>query len=241
MRKSQKLLIFSYLCLFLLAYVCLICILPNNFACNVIRILFIILGIISYLLYIYQDNKEVTISFEKELNMLKENYKDLNSLVESYTNNVYNSLDSNFVKNCYLSINNTDDYLIYYSQNLKYYSQKLLKVKTSNNNELVSSNFIDAACLMDSLVSTWKIEPEILLDEEEIRKLLIVNCELAISVTFHLMDLSYENLKNNIYVTKLLRLLVIYYLEKDCGKFSTIECEKTVLELIYSELHTKSD
>lgn len=234
MRKSQKLLIFSLLCLMLLVSICFIYRLPNNLACNVIRFIIVILGIISYALSVYQHNKEIKIDFEKELNTLKEDYKDINSLVESFTNNSYNNLNSNLVETCYLSINTTDDYLMHYYRNI-------LKIKAFNNNELISNDFINLACLMDSLVSAWKIESNIVLDNASVKKLLVANCEIAISVTFYLMNLSYENFKDNMYVTELLRLLVISYLDNDCGKVSTIEYEKTVLELIYSELYTKSD
>lgn len=230
MRKSKYYFIASILCLAQLMLLCLVYQVPSCLFFNIIICVLIALGLIFYKMYQIHSNRETIIDSEKKIEELKKAYKDLNSIVTLYANITYNNLDSDFINNFHISINDSDNYLLDFENNIE-------QMKELDSEKLSSNDFIRIACIMDSLLSAWKLETVILSKDLLIEQLLIANCELAVSVSFYFLDLSYKDLKDDIYVKELVNLLATNYKEKQYGTIYTIECEKTVLELLYNVYH----
>lgn len=230
MRKSRAYFIVSVLFLLYIALICLVFRIPNSLWSKIIIFALSVLGLIYFRQYQVQRDLETTMDLEKELEELKNTYKSVNTMTTSYANIIYKNLDSDFINDFNLFIDDTDYYLLDFQDNIN-------QINELDSKELISNDFIKIACLMDSLVSAWKIKSKNSSQKILKKEVLLANCELAVSIALHLLDLSYKDLKDNIYIKELIDLLAISYIEEEYGTVYAIECEKTILELLYNIYH----
>lgn len=230
MRKSTVYFIASVLYLIYIVLLCLVFQIPNSLWSKIIIFALSILGLINFRQHQIQRDLENTMDLEKKLEELKNTYKSVNTMTTSYANIIYKNLDSDFINDFNIFINDTDYYLLDFQDNI-------YQINELDSKELISNDFMKIACLMDSLVSAWKIESMNLSQKILKKELLLANCELAVSIALHLLDLSYKDLKDNIYVKELIELLAISYIEEEYGTIYAIESEKTILELLYNIYH----
>lgn len=231
MRKSTFYLAISIEFLLLLFIICFILKLPNNFTCNLIRIMYIIFGILFYMIYSYLKNVEHIRNSILHIEDLKKEYKYINDIVLVHSHLMFPELSSNFVEKYKINIDSCDSYLLDFESNIEYF-------KNLNSEKKIKNVFISVACVMDSLVSGWKIKtdiPENAISDDDLDSLIKKNCQLAIAVALSLLNLSYEDLKDNSYISMLIELLIICYLDEACGNTLVIENEALILELLYND------
>ena len=111
--------------------------------------------------------------------------------------------------------------------------QVLFKSKDYENE--IISRFISAACIMDSLISNWKIRTTIPKKLVESEDLVLLNCKLAVSVALSVCGLSNIKTDKNIYIKRLVECLSICYYNKNFANRTIIEYEAMILELLYND------
>ena len=229
MRKSKIYLFISILCLLVLF--CFILKLPNAIFSNLLIIISIVLGISSFLLYCYNKNIEFINEADENINNLKEKYSYVNQIVHVHTHLIFNDISDDVIKKYHVQIYNFDDYLTDLENNIQ-----ILKDDSKTN------SFVSIACVMDSLIakSAWKIQSSIPQEVALVEDLVFLNCKLAVCVALSLCNLSYEALKDNEYIKRLIKLLMSCYYEENYGIISTIQYEAMILELLYNDI-VKSD
>ncbi len=231
MRKSNIYLAFSILCLGVFIIICLIINLPDTLLFNALRLFVCLLGVVSFILYNNKKNEELDEESFNDIKNLKEKYgKYLLPLVIIHTKLIYGELDEEFIKTYMVSIDNSDNYLI----TLENYFEKF---KQNSLNSKINNDFIVISCVMNSLISNWKIKTSIPNKIATIDGLILTNCKLAVSVALSLMDLSYENLEDHPYIKRLMDLLYLSYYDSTEGTTSMIESEAMILELLFIEFN----
>lgn len=226
-RKAKIYLVLSILAIIDLVFICFIFPFPNNFRCNLHRIVMAILGIIFFSWYIVQSNYDESLyNANRNIPRLREKYDYINMVVSVNSKLFYDSLSSDLIKKYTISIDKFDDYLLDFDANIK-------EFETKSGSETKTSNlYIIIACVMNSLVFAWKIKSSIPKEISSPAELIEANSRLAVCVALTLCDLSYEDLKDNPYVKCLISLLENDYKNQESGKISIIEHEAMILELL---------
>lgn len=232
MRKSKIFLVLSILCLIVLVIICFIFKLPNTTWFNIFRIFLILLGLILLRLYYLSKDYEFVTTSDSNIDNLRKEYDYIYSTVLVHTRLIYDNLCPDFVKKYLVSIDKYDGYLLDFEANIESFKEK------SSKNE-IDNQFIIIACVMDALISGWKIKTSISEKVAVIDDLIWLNCKLSVCVALSLMNLSYDDLKNNVYIKRLLELLYICYFDKDYGRTSIIENEVMILELLHEKFTEK--
>ncbi len=229
MRKSKIYLIIAILCLLMIVCNCFVFNLPK-FWFTVITIFGIILGFTSYALYCIKQNSEYVDTSDEHIDELRKEYNYINQVVHIYTQLIYNGLSDEFVKKYLLKICDDDAYLLDFEYNIQAFKNK-------SNLKEIKNEFISVACLMDSLISksAWKIASSYPNEIVFLEDLVWINCSLSVCVALSLCDLSYEDLKHNLYLERLTELLVTCSMDDDSGSTTIIEFEALILELLYNE------
>lgn len=226
-RKSKIYLALSILCIITLIVICFIFPLPNSFGFNFFRFLIVLSGVVLFKWYVLQSNYDETIyNANKDISRLKEKYDYINMVVSDNSKLIYDSLSSDLIKKYDISIDKFDDYLLDLEANIK-------EFETQAGGESKTSNlYIIIASIMNSLISAWKIKSSIPKEISSPNELIELNCKLAVCVALTICDLSYEELKDNSYIKRLISLLEISYRDNQYGKISIIEHEAMILELL---------
>lgn len=228
MRKSTIYLVISILCLAIFTIICTIYKLPNTFWFNLFRFLLVILTLTFLVLHSFYKDYEFVSTSDNTIEDLRKKYDYLYSIVLVHTRLIYDNLSSDFIKKYSVSINKSDAYLLDFEANIEAF-------KAQSSKDEINNQFIVIACVMDSLISDWKIQSSIAENIAVIDDLIWLNCELSVSVAFSLMNLSYDDLKENPYIKRLVELLYICYFNEDYGKTTIIENNTMIIELLYEK------
>lgn len=217
-RKAKIYLVLSILCIIIFIIICFIFPLPSTFGFNLFRffLLFRSIGLFKW----YYDNSN------KNIYRMREKYTHINTVVSNDSKLIYNSLSSDLIKKYNISIDKSDDYLLDFEANIKEF-----ETKTGGETQ-VSNIYIIIGCIMDSLISNWKIKSCIPKEIASPNELIEANCKLAICVALDLCGLSYEELKDDSYIQRLISLLETNCLNSEYGKIPIIEHEAMILELL---------
>lgn len=232
MKKSIFYLATSIWFIVLLIAICFIFKFPNNLFFNLIRLMCILSGIWFYRNYIFQKNLEFIKYSEANIENLKRKYAYINGIVLLHSHLMFAELSLDFVKKYKISIDSCDSYLLDFEDNIEYF-------KNLNSEKKIKNEFISVACVMDSLVSAWKIKTDIpkeLISDDDLDNLIAKNCQLSVAVALSLLNLPYEeSLKDNTYIKKLVTQLSLCYSDNECGNALVIENEAFILELLYND------
>ncbi len=238
MRKSKIFLILSVLCLAVFSYICFIAKLPSNLPWNTVRIILIVLTIIFCIISIWLNNLEYNTEYVKKgdekIAELREKSNNIALVVAAYSKYIYENLPSDLKEEYSIIINKDDEYLLDMNENCNLMHSEIMKDKSEQQ-------FLTVACLVDALVSGWKISSTIPKEFAFLDELVYTNCGLACYVAFNLIDLPYCDLNTNYYVSKFNDVLAGSYYDKVCGKASTIMYEALILELLYNDFCEKSE
>lgn len=242
MRKSKLHLTISILCLVALALVCLVFRLPNTLNYNILRVALVIIGCVAMSNYTKEINHETIKKSKKSIEELRKEHKNLNDIVDIYSTMILKTQSHDFIDQLQISLDKDDSYLLDFDDNLQYFKSMINNATKELNQKIEMNPFVIIACVMDSLISGWKIKsafPEDLVFSEH---LVLLNCQVAICVALELMHITAteDNIPDSEYVTKLTSLLYVCYTEKQYGNLYCIELEALLLELIYKEL-TKTE
>lgn len=231
----------SVVCL-LLAIVCLviaICIavfsgifklLPHDLTNTFIILSLCVGGIIFFLCYLYLKNYEFVNESDNHISDLAKENEYISMIVTVHSKLICQQLCPEFIKKYQIYLDETNSYLLDYEANIEAFREL-------QGAEKITNNFIKNACVMDSLISAWKITTSIPQDLVFINDLVVLNSKLAVCVALSLMDLSYDELKENRYVKQLIELLAVCYYEKNYGATTIIELESMILELLRNNLN----
>jgi hypothetical protein len=174
---------------------------------------------------VYQKDAEFVDTSDKNIDTLRKEYDYLYTIVIVNARLIYDNLSPDFIKKYLVGIDKYDAYLLDFEDDINSF-------KAMSSKDEIDNTFIEIACVMDSLISGWKIRTYIPKGIIEIDDLIWLNCKLAVCVALSLMDLSYDALKDNNYTKRLIELLYICYFNKDYGRTSIIEYEAMILELL---------
>lgn len=236
MKKSTFCLVLSIVFLLLLVSACFIFNFPKNLIFNLMRFCYIFLGILFYIIYIFQKNVEIIRDSTIKIENLRREYQYINDIILINTHLIFHDLSSDLIEKYKISIDSSDSYLLDFEDNIEYF-------KNLNSEKKIKNVFISVACVMDSLVSAWKIKtdfPQDIISDDDLDNLVMKNSQLAVSVALSLLNLSYEDLKDNPYITELIEHLTICYLDESYGNTLVIENEAFILELLYNILKTNN-
>lgn len=225
MRKSKIFFVVSMLCLLGLVLVCFVFSLPYKIKFY-INILLVIIGFVSYLIYIFKSNLEFINTCEKRIDELKNEFKEMNNLIVLHTKEMYKRLPSNFTQQFLVKVDTSNSYLLDFESNLKLF-HALGYVKNIDD---IKNSHINIACVVDSLMSAWCIKTDIPKKMLLVVDLVALNSELAVRVALSLMNLSFDNFKDDIRIKQLIQLLIDLYLRNSYGNTYTILYIAIILE-----------
>lgn len=228
MRKSKLYLVLSFLCIVDLFVICFITKLPNTIPFNIIRILLILLGITLYTMHDFYKKNEYISKAYRDIEKLRKEYSYIADIVDKCTDIAYSKISKEDIQKYLIILDLDDDYLLDFEANISAF-------KAKENTDKINNEFISICCVMDSLVSAWKIRSAIPNKIITFDNLVSINSEIAVSVALSLCNLSYEKLKNDARVEKLIKLLNLCFLDSQYGLTTSIEYEAMILELLYNE------
>lgn len=228
MRKSKIYLFISILSLVVLIVICFVFKLPNTLFFNVLRLFLAFLGFISLIIYNFVKDLEFDSSSGSTIDTLRKDYDYLYSIVLVHTRLIYDGLCKDFIEKYLVSIDECDEYLLTLENHLESFKEK------SSNNK-IDNAFIVIACAMDSLISSWKIKTSVSSKLVVIDDLILLNCKLSVCVALSMMNLSYDTMKDDPYIKRLIELLYLCYYDENYGNISIIENEAMLLELLHNK------
>lgn len=209
---------------------CIFKLLPHDFNNTLVMCALAIDAIIFYLLYKYFKNVEFIDKADNHISELAKENEYISMIVAVHSKLICQQFCPEFIKKYQIRLDETNSYLLDYEANIEAF-------KELQDTEEITNNFIKNACVMDSLISAWKITTIIPQDLVFIDDLVVINSKLAVCVALSLMDLSYDELKDNRYVKQLIELLAICYYNQDYGNTTIIELESMILELLHNNLN----
>lgn len=227
-RKSVVCLALAIVCLILAVSILVLSIifdLPHNLKNTLIMLLLCFGGTICYLCYRHLKNVEFVETSDKHIGKLAKENEYINTIVMVHAKLICQKFNPEFIKKYCISLDDTNCYLLDYEANIEAF-------KELSSTKEITNDFIKNACLMDSLISAWKITTSIPEELFFIDDLVVINSKLAVCVTLSLMDLSYDELKENNHVKQLIEILAICYYNQDYGNTTIIELEAMILELL---------
>lgn len=245
MRKSKKylvcriiLVVISLLAVAILAYTYFIDMFPGTLKWNILRFIIFVVGLISMFFRDRLKDLEYNAEYEKKgdekIAKLREKNSNIALVVTAYSKYIYENLPSDLKEEYSIIINKDDGYLLDLDENCNLMHSEIMKDKSEQQ-------FITVACLVDALVSGWKICSIIPNEFAFLDELVYTNCGLACYIAFNLIGLPYCDLNTNYYISKFNNVLAGSYYDEVCGKASTIMYEALILELLYNDFCEKCE